>query len=285
MLKNGCSEENKNECEGKRFRQGEEWNSNEGRWAVLSITLLTLLLTPCCVNVLPCLVSSSPLPNITISCAVSKFLSGFNSSCFRSSTAGERQPGGVRDIEGNVRVKEHFLPVCCIKPSVSLLSSAVCPPHPLSSYQSVYSAWHCFLSPQLQRKNSECDSLHSLEDSGSNPENEKTSWGLEGLGAFEGFRGTPASYTPASGRVWGLPCQLEVVVRWRRNGKRGPLCGPCPCWLRCTPHRRTPLRGGSAAQTSPPLPPPASGARQSESRARWDAACGGDELDVPLDAV
>lgn len=30
--------------------------------------------------------------------------------------------GGARDVEGNVREQEHFLPVCGIKPSVSLLS-------------------------------------------------------------------------------------------------------------------------------------------------------------------
>lgn len=147
-----------------------------GAW---SISVFTLLLTPCCGNVLPCLISSSPSlsilsisqrsrphPPVLVASLSRVKLLRFLSSDSRGEAA--------RRGERHVREKEHALPASCIEPSVSLLSSAVpstvCPLHPLSSYQSVYSAWHCFLSPHFQRETpgAECDLLHSHGDSGSN---------------------------------------------------------------------------------------------------------------------
>lgn len=49
--------------------------------------------------------------------------------------------------------------------------------------------------------------------------------------------------------------------------ERRGLSVPYPCWLRCTPHRQSPLWGGSEMHT----PPSASGEHQSESNAYWDA--------------
>lgn len=66
---------------------------------------------------------------------------------------------------------------------------------------------------------------------------------------------------------------FHASERWCRNGNGG-LSGPCPCWLRCTPHRRAILRCRSAVQT----PSVASTARQSESRACCEAECGGMNL-------
>lgn len=121
------------------------------------------------------------------------------------STAGEKQPTQW-ETSREMCERKNTLPVGCIKPSVSLLSpaipSAVCPPHPLSSYRSVYSAWHCLLSPRFQREaqRAECDSIHLHEDSGSD-------WKK----IFQGWRGEPLLHTRQ--RVGGYE-SFHASERW-----------------------------------------------------------------------
>lgn len=124
----------------------------------------------------PLLLSSSP-PAVIMSpprlvsshppCLVREFLSNFCRFLPRqqgeAAKSGERH-GEERVREGTLSSSQSYKAI-----SVPVKPCAVCPPHPLSSYQSVYSAWHCFLSPHFQRETqgAESDSLRSLEDSGS----------------------------------------------------------------------------------------------------------------------
>ena len=111
------------------------------------ITLSALLLAPYCDNVLPRLVSSSPPrppvpshPSFSFSCLLFLFLD----------SRGEATRRGERRIARKY-VREHFLPVARIEPSVSL-SVPQCPSvlslRRLSSSPSV-SLSKCLFSPAL----------------------------------------------------------------------------------------------------------------------------------------
>lgn len=168
-------------------------------------------LTPC----LPSRISPSCHPSISGISPGHGFPLCNSLCCFCVGQQGwSSQKGCLRDMERNVWPKDKS----CMKPSGSLLGfafpSAVRLPRPLSGYQSVYSAWHCFLSSHFQR---ETWGVHFPP-----PHSHGDSWSDRKWKDIAGGA-PPASYTPVSGRIWQLSCQREVVATWWGNGKKGPL--------------------------------------------------------------
>lgn len=259
--------------EGERCRQREGWNSNERRWAgrpLLSITVPTLLLAPRCDNVpprLPAFLSHPLIPSVSF-CLVLLFL---------SSTAGENQQGGVREIEGNVWEKQHtsiWMYKAISVPVKPCHPSAVCPPHPLSSYQSVYSAWHCFLSPRFQREREWsvilCFHMRTLEQ-------------LKKKGRLRGGRRGKARpcFIHASRREGmndSMPVRGggEVVQEW----KVGPLW-TVPLLIEMYPTQANPTSGWIFGANAP------FSLRGAPVRVKGllGSSMWGNELDVPLDGI